>query len=256
MCCFSGPVTEVSATRIFARLITAKRQALAYQMSLDTPDDVAMILPIPVTPGSGEKAVKFIDLSEYPNFFRDLASGFITRKSYGASDTGSLPPDSKTLEVYSVGSFDASFVPTIRDFSRLDKRFRLPEGTWSRLPQYANYGFAVFKLKKGNEERHPMAFSFPSSLASRNRLFFPTVHIHDGKVHAKERFDHHLYGQSNPKWGLSSRLGWSESPALAASFTDPEKSQGLIEKNSHVYRLKLSGIQPNKDIVGQTFPVG
>ena len=76
MCCFSGPVHEVSKTRIFARLVTPQRQALAYQMSLDTPNEVAMILPIPVDPGSSEDAVEFINLSDYTHFFDDLSAGF------------------------------------------------------------------------------------------------------------------------------------------------------------------------------------
>lgn len=255
MCCFSGPVHDVTKTRIFARLIEPKRQALAYQMSLDTPADVAMILPIPVIPGSGEKAVQFIDLSGYEYFFSDLAKGFPTR-SDSKWDYAAPLAAAGSLQVHSVGSFEASFVPTIKDFARLDKRFRLPDGTWDKLSQYANYGFAVFKLKKGNSKIHPMAFSFPSSLASKSQLFFPTVHIHDGKVHEKEKFDHILYAQTWPKAGLSSRQGWRESPALAASFTKPEKSKGLLWKAGHVYQRKLSGMLPNQDAIGQAVAIG
>ena len=39
MCCFSGPVTSVTDTRIFARALPDQRQALIYSMSLDTPKD-------------------------------------------------------------------------------------------------------------------------------------------------------------------------------------------------------------------------
>src|SRR5207248_7445223 len=95
------------------------------------------------------------------------------------------------LNVVDVGSFEASFVPTIPDFERLDERFRLPTGTWDQLPQYKQYGFTVFKLKPGAKVIHPMAFEFPR--AAPARLFFPTVHIHDGKVHDTATFDHALY---------------------------------------------------------------
>jgi|GEM_PF-2840266 len=37
MCCFSGPVNDVSKTRIFARLTAPDRQALVDQMALDPP---------------------------------------------------------------------------------------------------------------------------------------------------------------------------------------------------------------------------
>ena len=105
-----------------------------------------------------------------------------------------------------VGSFVASFVPTVKDFSRLDEQFRLPDGTWDKLPAYKDYGFAVFKLKKGEQKVHPMAFEFPR--ADKTRLFFPTVHIHDGKVHDQAGFDHVLYCQ-----GVDTRMRWRESPS-------------------------------------------
>ena len=69
----------MTETRIFGRFVTKERQVLAYQMSLDTPADVAMILPIPVVQPAKEDVVKFIDLSGYQDFFSDLEKGFPTR---------------------------------------------------------------------------------------------------------------------------------------------------------------------------------
>ena len=57
MCCFSGKITLVRATKIFARPLAGNRQALVYSMHLETPHDVAMILPVPVAAGTGEDAV-------------------------------------------------------------------------------------------------------------------------------------------------------------------------------------------------------
>jgi len=54
------------------------------------------------------------------------------------------------LKVEQVGSFEASFVPTLADFQRLDPRFRLPDTVWQQLGRYAKYGFAIFQLKKGH----------------------------------------------------------------------------------------------------------
>ena len=180
MCCFSGLVTSVTKTKIFARFMTLESQAIAYQMSLDTPQDVAMILPIPVIQPAKEDVVTFIDLSEYENFFSDLRAGFPDKRKGRSATRLAEPAGGPELEVHSVGSFDASFVPTVKAFARLDVRFRLPDDTWDQLPQYAGYGFAVFKLKKGSQKIHPMAFSFPSALASSKKLYFPAVHIHDG----------------------------------------------------------------------------
>ena len=64
------------------------------------------------------------------------------------------------------------------DFARLDERFRLPEVLFDAVPHYVDYGFAVFQLRPGNVTVHPMALTFPTR--APDRLFFPTVHVHDG----------------------------------------------------------------------------
>ena len=130
-------------------------------------------------------------------FFADLRSGFpVPRTKNDSRAAGGVPPPKAALPVVEVGKFVASFVPAIKDFARLDKQFRLPDGVWEKLPLYKEFGFAVFKLKKpekGEQTVHPMAFEFPR--ASKRILFFPTVHIHDGTVPAKARFDHSLFAQ-------------------------------------------------------------
>ncbi|MGC6427523.1 MAG: hypothetical protein ACON5H_11085 [Akkermansiaceae bacterium] len=245
----------VTETKIFSRFLTRDRQAIVYQMRLDAPEEVAMILPLPVIQPAGEKAVDFINLEEYDELFKDLNKGF-PRPRPKFRFLPVVDAAQGSLEVVNVGSFVASFVPAIKDFKRLDARFRLPEGTWDKLPQYADYGFAVFQLKKGNQKIHPMAFSFPSRLAENAQLYFPTVHIHDGQVHEKEDFDHVLYGQTWPKAGLSSRKGWEESAKLAGGFTEVEKSKGLIWDKGHVYRKKMRGKHKNEDVIAQAVLVG
>ena len=162
-------------------------------------------------------------------------------------ETGKLaqaPGGMTRLEVVSVGSFEASYVPTVGDFARLDARFRLPEGTWEQLPQYKDYGFAVFKLKPGERRIHPMAFSFPR--ADVRRLFFPTVHIHDGKVHATATFDHTLYYQKAPGETFSLRF-WNESFPLAKQFLDIPKSKGIVLPDTHCYKMEMRGRRANAD---------
>jgi hypothetical protein len=230
MCCFSSAVRHVSETQIFARP-SGNSQILVYSMRIQAEQEVAMILPLPVPPNSAESAVRFINLEAYPQFFTDLGALFPAMVALGRGpvDGGiSRAP----LAVQDVGLFEASFVPTIADFARLDPRFRLPETAWHALPQYADWGFAVFKLKQpgsapasaGVARRflqklfpsqtesevpagadafhephriHPMAFEFPRR--NPTELFFPTVHIHDGQVHETAEFDHELYFQSERK---------------------------------------------------------
>src|SRR5262245_58925309 len=72
MCCFSRPVERVSSTRIFARPLDAALELLVYGMTLSARENLAMILPVPVPPGSPEDAVRFVDMSSCATFFDHL----------------------------------------------------------------------------------------------------------------------------------------------------------------------------------------
>ena len=206
-----------------------------------------MVLPIPVRVGTGEDGVAFIDLKDYSKFFVDMDRGFPLPpppKIPAGAKLGSAPVGK--LDVVTVGNFEASFVPTLADFPRLDERFRLPPGAWETLPIYRSYGFAVFKLKKGESKVHPMAFSFPRR--DLTSLFFPTVHIHDGLVHSRADFDHVLYCQSGDGEPLA--LGqWRESPELARQFMKTDQAKGLIAGDRHCYQRQLRGRLENRDIL-------
>lgn len=237
MCCFSGDVKAVTGTQIFARRAELDRQYLVYAMRYDAPSDLAMILPLPVPSCPAESAVQFIDLSDYPEFFTDLANGFPLPR-------GGDSRSAAALEVHVVGSFETSFVPQMSDFGRLDPRFRIPAATWAELPEYSDYGFAVFKLRAGAREVHPMAFSFPTR--ATNRLFFPTVHIHDGTVQPRAFFDHTLFCQT---LGTARRWQATADSTLwtASKFMKVEKASGLIDAGKIVYRTRIHGHRRNED---------
>ncbi len=94
MCCFSRHVESVSNTNIFARSSKESRQFLVYSMTMQSKEDLAMILPIPVPSGSPDDAVKFIDLKGYPDFFKDMFAGFPpppAPKSVGRSKSVAVP---------------------------------------------------------------------------------------------------------------------------------------------------------------------
>jgi hypothetical protein len=248
MCCFSRPVTKVADTSIFARSSKNGRQFIVYSMMLSAKEDLAMILPIPVPKKSPEDSMRFINLEKYPEFFQDLRAGFpepLPKGDRGRGPSLGKPKPAAKLKVVEVGSFEASFVPSVADFARLDERFRLPATVWDELPVYKDFGFAVFRLTKGSAKVHPMAFEFPR--ANADHLFFPTVHIHDGKVHPKARFDHALYCQIGENDSLQ-LADWRESPQHARSFMKIDKVQGLLEADAHCYLKALRGSFDNKDI--------
>lgn len=250
MCMFSGPVMHVDETHIFARGSADGRQCIVYSMTVKADNDVAMILPLPVPKNAGEDSVKFINLEKYADFFSDLRRGFRIQPAAGlAHGAGALARGNGPLQVVEVGSFEASYVPTIPDFKRLDERFRLPAATWHQLPQYGllHFGFAVFKLKPGEKRIHPMAFEFPR--ADSKRLFFPTVHVHDGKVHNTARFDHVLYCQENADESLHLAHGWEESHSLARDFVSVEKAEKIVAGDRHCYMRRMTGELRNQDTV-------
>jgi hypothetical protein len=242
MCCFSGRVEKVDATRIFARMSSPARQRLAYQMKVKADAAVAMILPLPVPAGTGEAAVRFISLEDYPTFFNDVervfpVPGFVRGGPQPAS--GGVP---KPLEVVKVGNFVASFVPSLADFDRLDPQFRVPPGTLDKIREYQTYGFAVFQLdleRAALTELHPMAFEFPTREATR--LFFPTVHVHDGKLPKQAAFAHTLYAQ-----GIADKR-WATAGPKVLGIVDGFRARGLIDPQDTVHKLWLYGELPNVD---------
>jgi len=245
MCCFSSNV-KVNDTRIFARPGEAGHQYLVYAMSLESEEEGAMVLPLPVPPRTPEDGVKFINLEGYKGFFDDLKKAFPRPRTGNATGSSKAETSAAPLVVQQVGAYEASFVPTVKDFDRLDQRFRLPTGTWEKLEAYADHGFAVFKLKSGKQDVHPMAFSFPNR--EPRTLFFPTVHIHDGEVHAKAHFDHTLYCQPG-SLSLRGLLHWRESPAPVSKTSDIAKSRGTLDGERHLYTKGIEGKLKNEDTV-------
>jgi hypothetical protein len=239
MCIFSGKINEVTNTCIFARMTSPNVQAIVYQMAMDAPQDVAMILPIPVIPGAKETDLRFINLKTYSHFFSSLDRGFSSGDPFAT-----LGPDEDSLQVHQVGSYIASFAPNMDSLGKLDRRFQLPAGILEKAGPYADYGFAVFQYKPGKQKIHPMALVFATRFA--DRLYFPTVHIHDGEVHEKEKFDHKLYCQLQG-FGGRAMLNWEESSSNAVVFAQAGLSQGILNPATHVYRLAMRGEFENKD---------
>ncbi|WP_068265178.1 hypothetical protein [Rubripirellula obstinata] len=225
-------------------------------MNYESSNQNAMILPLPVKQPSDGESLRFINLKDYDAFFDDLADGFPFSSPPSIGCSAPFDPASRhDLEVFEVGNYIASFVPTLPDFDLLDSRFKLPNEIWESIPEYQNFGFAVFQLAAGSLKPHPMAFEFQSVASD---LFFPTIHIHDGKIHESEKFDHILYVQHA---GLDSKVfgyensnvedkstGLIRSKYVASRFCDIDKSAGLIDGNLLLHRKIIRGDLPNSDI--------
>ena len=256
MCCFSRPVRHVSQTHIFARPLPGGRQALVYSMNVEIDEDAAMILPLP-TASPREEAVEFVDLSGYAGFFTDLRACFpevFLAQAKSRSMLAALAPARPKLKVHNVGAFEASFVPSLGDFDRLDERFKIPREIWAKIPRYQDHGFAVFKLRARQGWRrllgrrqtiHPMALTFASR--DPGDIFFPTVHIHDGEVHPQAHFDHALYVQLPRDLGQLLDGRWERSLGPLGSRLDEARSGALVDGQSEAFRCTIFGSQENTD---------
>lgn len=259
MCCFAGSArVEVHRTSIFARFTKPGTQALVYKMQYASTEPTAMILPLPVALPSREDSVRFRSLKEYPTFFEDLARGFPSmprEDSFSRGERSAAVAAQPDLVVHDVGDFIASFVPSQADFGRVDKRFVIAPDVWAKIPEYRDYGFAVVQLKELSGGPHPIAFEFDTRTPST--LYYPTVHIHDGTVHAKDDFDHVLYAQDV---SLDRRAGDYEGPSeidshtsfvrskdKVATFADASLSLGMLSGDLLVHKKTLSGLLPNRD---------
>lgn len=260
MCCFSvaAPIglfarlfqrpVHVSATNILARMLAPGVQGLAYSMNLETTQEIAMVLPLPVVPGGGEEAVAFVDLAAHPGLFGELAALFeVPQPSRAKGGMKALGLAPRTLVVHRVGSFIASYVPSRADFARLDPRFRLPDALFDAVPHYADYGFAVFQLAPGKVTIHPMALSFPTR--APDRLFFPTVHVHDGRFHRRARFDHALYYQTPRCVDAGRTMPFDAFEGDALGWAAPaDDYEGLVIPKQAMLRRSLRGRRANEDV--------
>ncbi len=245
MCMFSRPVTLVANTRIFARSCAAGNQVLVYGMTMDADDDLAMILPLPVKSGIDESDLRFIDLATYPDFFEDLEKAVTIWRNCRSLKVPQGSSTKPTLLVRNVGSFEASFAPTRADLDRLDPRFRLDPKIWRKMSIYKDFGFAVFKLRPGLKQIHPMAFSFPCR--DPRSLFFPTVHVHDGhSVPDLADFDHELFFQA--PLPISLKRDWFGSISPARTFMrQASLPEDLVDYGEQCYLIEIRGQHPNRD---------
>lgn len=252
MCCFSRAVSKVGGTQIFARpLGDGQRQALVYSMTLSFAEELAMILPLPID-RPDDNAVDFISLSGYRTFFADLEKCFPPPKvaSGALAAAGRRAPQPQPLTVHEVGDYIASFVPCARDFARLDARFRLPMSLAKVHHEYADWGFAVFQLRPHARDSQPqtvqpMAFTFRSRRP--NAIFFPTLHIHDGKSLAElASFDHVLTLQTRNAL-LQETLRWRRSEHPVGRHVKTSRTGEITEPEDCAHRTQLLGELPNED---------
>jgi hypothetical protein len=192
MCIISGQVQSVNSTKILA--LPSKnntRQLTVYRNSVATPDSNAMCLPVP-----NPNTVKFERVPN--NIFEQCNNSFdfsnarsMTRHTIKLNSTKGLLP------ILSHGSYEVILVPSISDIYRIPPRFTT---LTKEVIEFLNasypptFGLILCKLKKGNIDYEPFAYSH--DIQDNKQLFFPTKHYH---VH-NESATHNEENEDEPSW--------------------------------------------------------
>jgi hypothetical protein len=95
-----------------------------------------------------------------------------------------------------------------------------------------------------------MAFSFRTRDPST--LFFPTVHVHDGRFHEEAEFDHIFYTQNEPKRARARSWPtefWMPGSEAASRYLSVRHTHSLVNPNAQCLQASLVGAWRNSDIL-------
>ena len=77
------------------------------------------------------------------------------------------------------------------------------------------------------------------------QLYFPTTHVHNGRVEPRAGFDHHLYWQA--RQGAQAEASDQTTSIPAATHMDLTRTKGLIDGQLPVFLRRVFGEQDNRD---------
>lgn len=204
MCIISGKVESVATTNIFvAPLEDGKRQLTVYSNTVQLSDERGvMVLPVPCpsgrvtrnNPHGGQIGIDFVDLSAYPDLFKDLKAVTLDLAPVMKGLSRGL---GQILPVVDVGSYKACVVPSLDDFKHLDaSEFPLKQDVFEFLArEYMGPGwaFVVCRLQQ-SKAYHPFGYTHFIPFNGRH-MFIPTMHFHQhSNSHESEAdWDHNIY---------------------------------------------------------------
>jgi len=293
MCIFAKSVAEVRKTRIFVSPTNDGRQLTVYENNVkpispteDSNDDSsvsekvqynAMILPCPLYDGeivlldlSGKNGTDF-SFDKLSKCFPKLERMTKSKGRMAVSKGISKGEDFDELEIVDLGAYKVSIAPTARDIRRANKDiFKVSKGTRKVLKAEYDDGYAfVICMFDTSKEIDPHPIGYIHDRLPSGHLFVPCKHVHDGKEHKKEKFDHVIYS-------LDARGEEGDKTENVDELTkkykkEDKKGQGMfipaevdfrkylnktqvgkylsINDRSQFYRLEIVGMHDNVDLI-------
>jgi hypothetical protein len=246
------PVRDMSKTQILVSVNRKKtRQLVVYSNHVENSySNNAMILPIP-----NPKSLKFIDLSDYSDIFDDCLKCFGNIRNTFSCDFSESTKNS--IKVFDVGSYSISIVYSLNDLYKIDKSVfnidmncvRLLKNTYGRT----KFGFIVCKLKTGENNYHPLAYSHDII----NNVLVPTKHYHGNSYYGglADDWDHVIYLR-NISHGGDCKLKYENDIVWNGIYGDKnnidintDKIDFDFGKIERFHRINIIGKHPNRDII-------
>ncbi len=244
---FSTPVRVASTINFFARA-SADHQFLACNFRYEAATPVTLILPLPTPPDAPANSVRFINLSGYDDFFRDMRRGFpdLTSETSKQSFTDRLREKVRDWLDLDTTQIEFAFFPNRSVLAEMREHWPVSDAVWTALEPYATCGLVGLKLEAGANRLPPIAFEFPRR--NRTELTFPTAHNlpHASATTIRQA----LYAQTSnrsPEWRLSTGAD-DDRPLRARDFVKVERTLGLIKPNQPIVSQRLSGASDNIDV--------
>lgn len=194
MCILADTVDDVSKTKIVSFHVayainqgTTLTPAQLVMYSANVTSNVnsnALILPV-YNPGNDVTKIIPLDLSSLTSIIDDIANKFekwypkqrmySLSNSFGPKDSW----NSESLQVFTVGDYKFSIMPSKVDFGRLDRsQLNINQNAKVSIDVHSqDYSFIVYQFyQKGKLEVTPFGYLCPSN--TQNSMILPTIHGH------------------------------------------------------------------------------
>lgn len=245
MCIISGPIKDVSSTKIFVLPnVDFSRQMTVYSNKVDTPGNNLMILPVP-----NSQTIQFHNL-EYEDLFQDLMNSVYSRSfSIQASASASTRG---FLQVFEHASYYVSVAHSVEELFQLDTAvFRLTDDLYKFFRHFydVGFGFVCCVLRPGIRNYEPLCYSHA---IQGDILFVPTRHYHvemDGSVDTfKADWDHLIFSAATKK--SANRNYDSHSKNVVGWVALPPEF--CWNRETPIRCMEIKGLGRNYDVVLET----